>query len=108
MSPYHVSSSLPPRDGLYDPVNEHDACGVGFMVNVHGKKSHLIVAQSLQILVNLTHRGATGSDPETGDGAGILTQIPHPFFAGMADQMGFELPGPGDYGLGCVFLPPNE
>ncbi len=69
------------REGLYDPAFEHDACGVGFVVNMHGEKSHQIVRQGLEILVNLTHRGACGCDPLTGDGAGILMQMPHEFFA---------------------------
>ena len=70
---------LPPRQGLYDPANEHDACGVGFVANVKGRKSHKIVRQGLQILENLTHRGAVGADPLAGDGAGILMQIPDNF-----------------------------
>ncbi len=69
------------REGLYDPAFEHDACGVGFVVNMHGEKSHQIVRQGLEILVNLTHRGACGCDPLTGDGAGILMQMPDEFFA---------------------------
>ena len=68
---------MPPAEGLYDPELEHDACGVGFVVNIKGVKTHHIVDQALEILVNLEHRGACGCDPETGDGAGILLQIPH-------------------------------
>ncbi|HUY87429.1 MAG TPA: glutamate synthase large subunit [Pirellulales bacterium] len=98
---------LPARDGLYDPANEHDACGVGFVVQMRGEKSHAIVRSGLEILVNLTHRGACGCDPLTGDGAGILTQIPHEFFQAAARECGFELPAPGDYAVGAVFLPPN-
>ena len=76
-----MSDSGPPRpQGLYDPANEHDACGVGFVANIRGSKSHAIVEQGLQILRNLTHRGAVGADPLAGDGAGILIQIPHAFF----------------------------
>ena len=71
----------PPRQGLYDPRNEHDACGMGFVVDLNGKKSHEIIRKGIEILINLTHRGACGCDPETGDGAGILIQIPHEFFA---------------------------
>jgi glutamate synthase domain-containing protein 2/glutamate synthase domain-containing protein 1/glutamate synthase domain-containing protein 3 len=93
------------EQGLYDPAQEHDACGVGFVANLRGEKSHLIVQSGLEILVNLTHRGATGSDPLTGDGAGILTQIPHEFFRAECAQLGFELPAAGDYGIGSVFLP---
>lgn len=99
------NQGLPPQEGLYDPENERDSCGVGFVVDIQGRKSHQIVRRGLEILVNLAHRGATGSDPLTGDGAGILTQIPHEFFAAKAKEAGFELPAPGDYGLGFVFLP---
>ncbi|HVW38012.1 MAG TPA: glutamate synthase subunit alpha, partial [Pirellulales bacterium] len=97
---------LPARDGLYDPANERDACGVGFVVNMHGKKSHEIVRSGLEILVNLAHRGACGCDPLTGDGAGILTQIPHEFFQAKAQELGFALPAPGAYAVGNMFLPP--
>jgi glutamate synthase domain-containing protein 2/glutamate synthase domain-containing protein 1/glutamate synthase domain-containing protein 3 len=97
------NEGLPERDGLYDPAQERDACGVGFIVNMHGEKSHEIVRSGLQILVNLAHRGACGCDPLTGDGAGILTQIPHDFFAAICKD--FVLPAPGDYGMGMVFLP---
>ena len=93
---------LPNRDGLYDPQFEHDACGVGFVANIKGAKSHTIVQQGLEILVNLAHRGACGCDPETGDGAGILTQIPHAFFQRTLDGL---LPKAGHYGVGMVFLP---
>ena len=99
---------LPPHEGLYDPENEHDACGVGFVVDIKGRKSHEIVRRGLEILVNLTHRGATGCDPLTGDGAGIITQIPHDFFAAKAEEAGFKLPAPGEYGIGFVFLPNDE
>ncbi|HEX3871766.1 MAG TPA: glutamate synthase central domain-containing protein, partial [Pirellulales bacterium] len=94
--------------GLYDPANEHDACGVGFVVDMHGRKSHEIVRSGLQILVNLAHRGACGCDPLTGDGAGILTQIPHDFFVDKCREQGIELPAPGDYGLGFIFLPQDD
>jgi len=100
-------AGLPEPDGLYDPAYEHDACGVGFVVNLRGEKSHQIVRSGLEILVNLTHRGACGCDPLTGDGAGILTQIPHDFFQSQAGKLGFELPAAGDYGVGTVFLPPD-
>jgi glutamate synthase domain-containing protein 1 len=93
------------EQGLYDPAQEHDACGVGFVANLRGEKSHLIVQSGLEILVNLTHRGACGCDPLTGDGAGILTQIPDGFFRAECAQLGFELPAAGDYGIGSVFLP---
>src|SRR6185369_15993947 len=88
---------LPPRQGLYDPANEHDACGVGFVVNMHGEKSHRIVRSGLEILVNLTHRGACGCDPLTGDGAGILTQLPDEFLRVKAAELKIKLPKRGDY-----------
>ncbi len=98
-------SAVPERQGLYDPANEHDACGVGFVAHIKGQKSHSIIQQGLQILQNLDHRGAVGADPLMGDGAGILIQIPDAYLrAVMADQ-GFVLPRPGDYGVGMVFLP---
>ncbi len=96
---------LPPAQGLYNPANEHDACGVGFVASIEGRKSHAIIAQGIQVLINLTHRGACGCDPETGDGAGILIQIPHTFFARECSRLGFTLPAPGEYGVGMVFLP---
>ncbi|MEI8227565.1 MAG: glutamate synthase large subunit [Planctomycetota bacterium] len=102
------SNGLPPAQGLYDPANEHDACGVGFVVNVHGRKSHQIVRQGLEVLENLTHRGATGCDPLTGDGAGILLQMPHEFFAAVTPQAGIMLPAPSDWAAGNIFLPPSD
>ncbi|MCU7941648.1 MAG: glutamate synthase large subunit [Candidatus Thiodiazotropha sp. (ex Cardiolucina cf. quadrata)] len=96
--------ALPPKQGLYDPANEHDACGVGFVANIKGVKSHDTVRQGLEILDRLTHRGAVGADPKAGDGAGILLQIPDAFFRGVVD---FELPPEGDYAIGMVFLPQN-
>ncbi len=101
----HNYRSIPKAQGLYDPANEHDACGVGFVVNIKGERSHDIVKKALQVLDNLTHRGACGCDPRTGDGAGILLQIPHDFFARETAKLGFELPAPGGYGVGQVFLP---
>ncbi|HYL39281.1 MAG TPA: glutamate synthase large subunit, partial [Bryobacteraceae bacterium] len=98
-------AGLPVAQGLYDPRNEHDACGIGFVVNTKGEQSHDIILKGLQILINLTHRGACGCDPETGDGAGILIQIPHKFFARECEALGFTLPPPGEYGVGMVFLP---
>ena len=92
--------------GLYDPRHEHDACGMGFVVNLNGEKSHEIIRKGIEILINLTHRGACGCDPETGDGAGILIQIPHEFFAReCAEVWDFTLPEPGTYGVGMMFLP---
>jgi glutamate synthase domain-containing protein 2/glutamate synthase domain-containing protein 1/glutamate synthase domain-containing protein 3 len=98
-------NGLPSAQGLYDPRNERDACGIGFVVNINGEKSHDIILKGIQILINLTHRGACGCDPETGDGAGILIQIPHRFFQKECARLGFTLPSPGEYGVGMVFLP---
>ncbi|MGA9883957.1 MAG: glutamate synthase large subunit [Candidatus Acidiferrales bacterium] len=101
----HSFSGFPPPQGLYDPRHEHDACGVGLVANIEGKKSHEIVMKGVQILINLTHRGACGCDPQTGDGAGILIQIPHTFFDRECARLGFSLPAAGEYGVGMVFLP---
>ena len=101
----HRFSGFPAAQGLYHPRHEHDACGVGFVANIEGKKSHEIVMKGVQILINLTHRGACGCDPQTGDGAGILIQIPHAFFERECALSGFSLPAPGEYGVGMVFLP---
>jgi len=98
---------LPPKQGLYDPQFEHDACGVGFVVNIKGKKSHDIVRQALTVLLNLDHRGACGCEPNTGDGAGILIQIPHKFLVKAAAKEGITLPDLGLYGVGMVYMPPN-
>jgi glutamate synthase (ferredoxin) len=98
---------LPPKQGLYDPQFEHDACGVGFLVNMKGKKSHQIVTDALQILVNLDHRGACGCEANTGDGAGILMQTPHEFLRKVTDKLGFKLPAPGQFGVGMLFMPKN-
>ena len=95
----------PPAEGLYDPSLEKDSCGVGFIANIKGKKSHQIVADALSILCNLEHRGAVGADPRAGDGAGILVQIPHAFFARKAAENGFTLPKPGEYAVGALFMP---
>ena len=80
MNENSVSTGLPAAQGLYDPRQEHDACGIGFVANVKGQKTHDIIVKGIQVLINLTHRGACGCDPETGDGAGVLIQIPHKFF----------------------------
>src|SRR6185503_8642545 len=95
----------PDAQGLYDPRHEHDACGVGFVVNIKGVKSHAIVRQGLQTLINLLHRGACGCEVNTGDGAGILIQVPDRFFRREGATLGIALPAPGDYGTGRVFLP---
>ena len=97
---------MPPvRQGLYDPANEHDACGLGFIAHIKGDKSHAIVTQGLAILKNLTHRGATGADPLQGDGAGIMIQLPDAFLRKVCGQRGLTLPALGRYGVGMVFLP---
>ena len=93
--------------GLYSPHLEHDSCGVGVVANIKGGQSHEIITESLQVLVNLGHRGACGCDPETGDGAGILMQMPHAFFQKECPDSGFDLPELGSYGVGMVFLPPG-
>ena len=99
--------TLPPRQGLYDPANEHDACGVGFVANFKGRKSHEIIRQGLCILENLTHRGAVGADPLAGDGAGILMQIPDAFLREECAGLGISLPEEGAYAVGMLFLPRN-
>ena len=95
----------PEQQGLYNPKNEHDACGVGFVANIHGTKSHTIVAQGLQILTNLTHRGATGYDPKLGDGAGILIQMPDGLIRDEAKKLSIDLPPIGQYACGLIFFP---
>jgi glutamate synthase (ferredoxin) len=98
--PFH-----PPRQGLYDPAHEHDACGVGFVVDLHNRKSHDIVEKAIEVLLNLEHRSACGSEKETGDGAGILVQMPHRFLEEQCDRLDITLPPPGAYAVGVVFLP---
>ena len=98
----------PPKQGLYDPAHEHDACGVGFVVNIKGKKSHQIAEQALTVLRNLDHRGACGCEENTGDGAGVLLQVPHAFLRRACERLGFQLPEPGYYGVGMIFLPPEK
>ncbi|MFH1994582.1 MAG: glutamate synthase central domain-containing protein, partial [Nitrospinota bacterium] len=102
------SLDFPKTQGMYDPENEKDSCGIGFVANIKGEKSHQIIKDGLTILENLTHRGATGADPETGDGAGILIQIPDKFFRKVCSQINITLPDPGNYAIGVVFLPPHE
>lgn len=99
---------LPKAAGLYDPAHERDACGVGFIANIKGQKSHQIVQDALKILVNLEHRGAVGADPRAGDGAGILIQMPDKFFRKTAAGIGIDLPEPGHYAVGYIFLPPDR
>src|SRR6201997_3572921 len=95
----------PPAEGLYDHALKKDSCGVGFIANIKGRKSHQIVTDALSILCNLEHRGAVGADPRFGDGAGILVQIPHAFFKRKAAEIGFQLPEPGEYAIGALFMP---
>ncbi len=101
-------TAFPKAQGMYDPQNEHDACGVGFICNLHGKKSHDIIHHALEILIRLTHRGAAGADPLTGDGAGILLQIPHKFYKRECEKIDIALPDALEYGTGLVFLPQDE
>src|SRR5688572_6686190 len=102
-----VLTRPPGPQGLYDPQFEHDACGVGFVANVKGRKSHSIIEQAIQVLLNLDHRGACGCEVNTGDGAGILMQMPHEFLKTASKAAGVALPGFGEYGVGMVFLPPD-
>ncbi len=97
----------PVKQGLYDPSYEHEACGVGFVVDMKGRKSHRILQQAIQVLRNLDHRGACGCEANTGDGAGVLIQMPHAFFQQVAKKERLSLPGPGEYASGLVFLPRN-
>ncbi len=100
-----MTTGLPEKQGLYDPANEHDACGFGFVVDIQGRKSPSIVQQALQVLVNLEHRGAAGAEKNTGDGAGILLQSPDAFLRREAGRLGISLPRVGRYAAGMVFLP---
>ena len=99
------SPGRPPKQGLYDPWYEHEACGVGFVVDIQGRKSNQILKQGLQVLKNLDHRGAAGSEVNTGDGAGVLLQMPHGFFKEAAKKARIALPAAGEYGSGMIFLP---
>ncbi|ACK84410.1 glutamate synthase large subunit [Methylorubrum extorquens] len=99
---------LPAAEGAYNPAHERDACGVGFVADMHDRRSHAIVQQGLKILENIDHRGAVGADPTMGDGCGILTQIPHGFFSEECSRLGFELPPAGQYAIGQFFLPKAE
>src|SRR6185436_16849939 len=98
---------MPEKQGLYDPQFEKDSCGVGFVVDINGRKSNAIVRKSLQVLINLLHRGAKGCEANTGDGAGILLQVPHTFLKSEAMKLGITLPEPGRYGVGMLGLPRN-
>jgi glutamate synthase (NADPH) large chain len=100
-----MKNNLPVAQGLYDPAHEHEACGIGMIANIDGRKSHNIVQNAINILCNLEHRGGQSADTSTGDGAGILTQIPHRFFKKQCEKEDIILPGEGEYGVGMVFLP---
>jgi glutamate synthase (ferredoxin) len=102
------NQGYPEAQGLYDPAFEHDACGVGFLVNMKGLKSHSIIDDALTILVNLDHRGACGCEANTGDGAGILLQVPHKFLKKVCKEAGFDLPEAGEYGVGAIYTSPDE
>jgi glutamate synthase (NADPH) large chain len=108
VEPMREHTWRPPAEGLYDPSLEKDSCGVGFIANIKGKKSHQIVSDAISILCNLEHRGAVGADPRAGDGAGILVQIPHAFFVRKTKELGFTLPQPGDYAVGALFMPKEK
>src|SRR3954447_10293450 len=99
---------LPPAQGLYDPALEKDSCGVGFIADIKGRSSHKLIEDALAILCNLEHRGAVGADPRAGDGAGIMVQIPHKFFAQQTDKLGFTLPAAGEYAIGVLFMPRDQ
>jgi len=96
------------RRGLYTPELEHDACGIGCIANIDGSKSHDILSDALSMLENMEHRGGRGCNPKTGDGAGVLIQIPHKLFAQECDKLGFALPDAGQYGVGMVFFPRDK
>src|SRR5262249_44564975 len=102
-----TAAGVPGPEGLYDPAHEHDACGVGFVVDMKGRKSHAIVNQALQVLKNLLHRGACGCEVNTGDGAGILIQMPHGFLKKVCAAEKIDLPAEKQYGTGIVYLPPD-
>ena len=103
--PIFQPRALPAPQGMYNPVNEHDACGVGFVAHIKGRKSHEIVQYGLRILLNLDHRGATGADTLFGDGAGMLLQIPDALLREEMAAQGVTLPPAGEYGVGMIFLP---
>ena len=108
MNDVRQTGRTPGQQGLYDPANEHDACGVGFIADLSAKKTHKIIEDGLKILVNLTHRGAVGADPLAGDGAGMLIQIPHDFFVAKCGSLGIDLPDAGEYAAGHIFMPSDK
>ncbi|MFQ5951982.1 MAG: glutamate synthase subunit alpha, partial [Candidatus Omnitrophota bacterium] len=99
---------MPKKQGLYDPRFEHDSCGVGFVCDIKGRKSHDIVRKAIEVVEHMSHRGAVGADPATGDGAGILIQVPHEYYRDVCADLKIDLPGPGEYGTGIVFLPADD
>ncbi|MDR3364921.1 MAG: glutamate synthase large subunit [Clostridiales Family XIII bacterium] len=101
-------NGLPVKQGLYDPKFEHDACGIGMLCNIDGRRTHKLVEDAIEVLFNMTHRGGIGSEPETGDGAGLLIQLPHDFFAGIAESEGLDIPARGEYGVAMMFGSPEE
>jgi glutamate synthase (ferredoxin) len=103
-----IQATAPSRQGLYDPAQEHDSCGVGFVVDIKGRRSRRIIDQAFEVLANLEHRGACGCEANSGDGAGILLQLPHAFFAQECARLNFELPSAGCYAVGMVFLPNDD
>ena len=103
-----IDPAMPEAQGLFDPAHGKDACGVGFIADLHNRKTHAIVQQGLQILLNLDHRGAVGADPKLGDGCGILVQIPHAFFVEECAKLGMTLPATQLYGVGQFFMPRND
>src|SRR3569623_1491217 len=103
-----LDPGMPLPEGLYDPSLEKDSCGVGFIADIKGRKSHQLIEDGLRILCNLEHRGAVGADPRMGGGAGILVQIPPKFFAKKAQDAGFTQPALGDFGIGHLYLPQEE
>src|SRR5215217_4617197 len=102
-----TTASIPGAQGLYDPRNEHDACGVGFVADLKNRKKHDIIRKAIQVLINLEHRGACGCEANTGDGAGIIIQTPDAFLRQECERLNIKLPKLGDYGVGAVFLPPD-
>jgi len=100
-----MHKNYPEKMGLYNPSFEHDACGIGAVANIKGIKTHKVLEDALNILINLEHRGGIGSEENTGDGAGVLFQIPHRFFKQEAQKLGVILPQSGDYAVAMVFLP---
>src|SRR5579862_1778123 len=104
-APLGLDPLTPRAEGLYDPANEHDSCGVGFVADMKNRKSHAILEKGLRILINLDHRGATGADATLGDGCGVLTQSRHAFFAEECSKLGLALPAPGHYAIVQLFMP---